>query len=541
MPPVPPKRPRRLTAAQVREILLESDNDSVNDSDESSSDPDSDGDNESGGGADDDSDIDGSSKHQNVGRESSVGRGRGRRGGRGRGILRAQGCRQGQVVANRYNTRPGAAARQDVWTDGTNFVPQIHAFHGKSGINVNTNGFEMVHYFKLFVDNDLINCLMTETNRYAAQWIQGHPEEMAKPRCRARDWRPVTSPEEMYHFLSLTLMMGIIKKPTIQLYWSKDPLYFTPLFPAVMERDRYQLLLRFLHFVNNEDAPNHQDKTRDRLFKIRPLIEDLNEKFQRCYTPSQDLALDESLLLWKGRLLFRQYLPAKRAKYGIKMYNLCENSGYTYRFRVYTGAQDPGSDINNILPNDTADLNQTEKLIVYMMLPLLGQGYSLYVDNYYTSVKVFRYLHSKSTNATGTTRANRVPNTVKNVNVEKGGNKTFKSGELLFTKFVDKKDVYLLTTEHEPGTTQVRIRGNKNIYVDKPNAVIAYNQKMGAVDRADQLLQPYSAPRKTLKWYRKLSIHLFQVAMLNAFILYRIDHGDGCSTSFLQFQKEVLA
>ena len=187
--------------------------------------------------------------------------------------------------------------------------------------------------------------------------------------------------------------------------------------------------------------------------------------------------------------------------------------------RVYTGAQDPGTDIANDLPQDTAQLGATEKLVVYMMLPLLGKGYSLYVDNFYTSVRLFRYLHNNSTNATGTTRSNRVPDRVKNARLNKGESKPYKCQPLMLVKFVDKKDVYLMTTEHPPGTQRVRVRGRLDVYLNKPNRVIAYNKNMGAVDKMDQLIQPYSAPRRAMKWYRKLAIHLIQVALLNAYIL----------------------
>jgi len=330
--------------------------------------------------------------------------------------------------------------------------------------------------------------------------------------------------------------MGILKKPSISLYWSADPLYHTPVFQNVMKRDRYLLILRFLHMVDNDDLRG----TTDRLFKIRPLIDDLSEKFQKFYTPTQDLALDESLLLWKGRLLFRQYLPAKRARFGIKIFSVCDQNGYTCRFRVYTGADASSNEITSLIGTDACNMNKTEQLTVYMMLPFLGKGYSLYVDNYYTTVALFQYLHKNSTNVCGTVRKNRVPNIIKNHKLQKGESKYFARGNLMRTKFADKKEVYLLSSLHTTGTTTVAQHGRRHTFVEKPNAVIAYNQRMGAVDRMDQLLEPYSAPRKSLKWYHKLAIHLIQVSMLNAYCLYRSNFVGSRRKTFLQFQHCVL-
>lgn len=53
-----------------------------------------------------------------------------------------------------------------------------------------------------------------------------------------------------------------------------------------------------------------------------------------------------------------------------------------------------------------------------------------------------------------------------------------------------------------------------------------------------QLIQPYDATRKTLKWYRKVVVHLLQVAMVNAFVLYMKERDP--RMTFLKFQKMVM-
>ena len=125
-------------------------------------------------------------------------------------------------------------------------------------------------------------------------------------------------------FCGLLFLMLINRKPEIALYWSEDSLLHTPVFPAVMARDRFLLLLRCWHFVNNDLALHRTDENYDRLFKLRPLIESLSKTFESVYTPDINLSLDEALVLWKGRLVFRQYIPLKRARFGTKLFCLCE-------------------------------------------------------------------------------------------------------------------------------------------------------------------------------------------------------------------------
>lgn len=50
---------------------------------------------------------------------------------------------------------------------------------------------------------------------------------------------------------------------------------------------------------------------------------------ETVYTPEKQLAVDESLMMWKDRLLFRQYIPMKRARFGIKFFCLCEKVTHT--------------------------------------------------------------------------------------------------------------------------------------------------------------------------------------------------------------------
>jgi len=94
-----------------------------------------------------------------------------------------------------------------------------------------------------------------------------------------------------------------------------------------MSRNRFELLRKFFHLNDNMNQPDRRDPARDRLLKPRPLIDHLFEYFQTVYTPGPSVAVDETLLLHKGRLYLRQYLPFKRARFGIKMLRLSEDSG----------------------------------------------------------------------------------------------------------------------------------------------------------------------------------------------------------------------
>jgi hypothetical protein len=86
-----------------------------------------------------------------------------------------------------------------------------------------------------------------------------------------------------------------------------------------MSRDRWMLILRCLHFAKNP-AQNYEPQPRNRLYKINPLLDIFHENIDRIQYPTRVLAIDEFMVLWRGRLVFCKFIHGKRHKYGIKMY-----------------------------------------------------------------------------------------------------------------------------------------------------------------------------------------------------------------------------
>lgn len=85
-----------------------------------------------------------------------------------------------------------------------------------------------------------------ETNRYVQQYTDNN---VIPPHSPVNHWR-ATDCDEMYMFLSLTDLMGIIYKPRLSMHLSPDELHETGIFGKSIARDCYLLMLCFLHFVN---------------------------------------------------------------------------------------------------------------------------------------------------------------------------------------------------------------------------------------------------------------------------------------------------
>ena len=109
----------------------------------------------------------------------------------------------------------------------------------------------------------------------------------------------------MKAWISIYLNMWLITKPNINCYWSTDPVLSFPIFPSVMFWTRFLQILRYLHLADNSCAPLHDSADYNKLYKIRPFLDLVIARFQEVYTPERQLAIDETLIKFKGKIHFR--------------------------------------------------------------------------------------------------------------------------------------------------------------------------------------------------------------------------------------------
>jgi len=136
----------------------------------------------------------------------------------------------------------------------------------------------------------------------------------------------------------------------------------------------------------------------------------------------------------------------------------------------------------------------------------LNKGHTLYTDNWYTSPILSMYLHNKKTNTCGTVRCNRrgMPPFTK-TKFQPGQTESKHTDKMLTIKWMDRREVHMLTTIHEDEQLPIQKHGKITM---KPKCVKEYNENMGSVDKTDMLLSSVECVRKTIKWYKKIYFHL---------------------------------
>lgn len=379
--------------------------------------------------------------------------------------------------------------------------------------------------FEHFLGGDILQQIVSESNTYAIQL--GNTLDADESELRA--------------FFAILIIMGFHQLPTARLYWSSNENFRVRKISNIMTQKRFLKILRFLHLNDNSKMPKRDSVNYDRLYKIKPLIIHLKKKFLDSYDPSRNMAVDESMVAFKGRSTMKQYMPMKPIKRGFKIWVAADSStGYMLNFQVYEGKS---------TNNEEGTLG--ERTVLGLVAPYFEKGYCIYFDNYFTSFDLLSKLLHKKTFACGTLRENRknYPKTVlkKDKEMSIGEYDYASSEDISVSKWKDrgKKSVVVVSTFHDPQITTTIYRTNKEgkkEAVNCPTSISDYNQNMGAVDRFDQFMSYYSIAWKTRRWWMKLFYYFLEATVVNSYICYKIMSRKSAKKpmSHLQF-RSVLA
>ena len=408
-------------------------------------------------------------------------------------------------------------------------------FQEEVGINVDIENLQScLDFFSLFFTEDVWQLLVEQTNLYAEQ--KRGPEERSV-------WYPVTK-DEMKAWISLYLDMGLVTKPNLSSYWSTDPALSSPFFPSIMSRDRFLQILRYLHFADNTQAPRADSADFNKLYKLQPFLDLIIPMFQQVYKPNRQLAIDETLIKFKGKVHFRQFIPIKPGRFGIKAFSLAESgSGYLLNSKIYTGKE-----------GDVVQRDLGRTAVMSVIEPYLDKGYYVFMDNYYTSVQLFEDLEERRTLACGTVRSNRVGLPKEICGVKEQKVKQLKRGESLCRQkgnvtcvtWRDRKPVSVLatlptsTTDSSVVQRSVKVNGTweKRDFA-RPGVIGLYNTYMGGVDVSGQRAVAYARLMRGVVWYYKVFFYMVEVCLSNAHILH-CKSPDHASITSLEFRKSVI-
>ncbi|XP_057681693.1 piggyBac transposable element-derived protein 4-like isoform X1 [Corythoichthys intestinalis] len=344
--------------------------------------------------------------------------------------------------------------------------------------------------FDLFFNEGIIQRILDMTN------LQG--------RRSVNSWNTLTV-EELRTYLGLLILAGIYKakhEPTISL-WDKES--GRPIFSKTMAHGRFCQINRTISFDDRLLRPqrHHQNK----MSPISDIWNMWNALLPKMYNLGREICIDEQLVSFSGRCSFRQYMPSKPAKYGLKIWTLCDvRTSYAWSMQMYTGKP----------PGGQREQDQEMRVVLDLCSPL--EGHILTTDNFFTSFPLAAELKKKKMALVGTIRKNKAelpPHLVKVTGREVLSSLFAFSKDHTLVSYVPKKEknFLILSTRHtEP---EVMKTGKK-----KPKVIHDYNKTKGAVDHLDQACATYSCRRRAVSWPLCVFFHMVDISSYNAFVLF---------------------
>ncbi|KAK2143563.1 hypothetical protein LSH36_831g00039 [Paralvinella palmiformis] len=417
------------------------------------------------------------------------------------------------------------------WTDNLTDYPDI-PFINQASVGVDNaedcRKMSAEQLFGIFFTDYLVRLIVGETNRYAGQCRQHEPKKGIKH----SEWYEVTVPE-LKTWLGLLLTMGLVqKKGRLGEYWSTHNLTQTPGFSVTMPRNRFLQILRYLHFVNNEDSSINKE---NKLWKVQNILDYINKRFRAAYHPRRELSIDETMLKFKGRLGIKQYIKSKPVKWGIKLFTIVEShTGYV---------------LNLLRKRVKTVVSKTTQIVLDVGKHYLNKGHRFFTDNYYTSIELMTKLEEENTLSCGTVNQNRsgLPKDAKKTcavvkSLKRGDSLKRMKGRMLAVTWRDTRIVNVLCNVPGylgDGAVRRRDRKGAQIIINRPSAIELYNTFMGGVDLSNQRVSSYRRHMKSLTWYLQVFFHIVQLSGVQAYLLHK-EMNPGKSNNQFGFFLELI-
>ncbi|XP_054270077.1 piggyBac transposable element-derived protein 3-like [Macrosteles quadrilineatus] len=392
-----------------------------------------------------------------------------------------------------------------------------------------------IDYFRYFFDTDILDSMVNQSNLYSVQKDPNKPLNMSK--------------NELEQFLGICVGMSIYRLPRSRMFWAKNT--NVEKVSSVMSRNRWEEIKRNIHCNDNANILPVGHPDRDKLFKVRPLIDHFQAKFQALPKP-QMLCVDEQIVPFKGKSGLKQYNPKKPYKWGYKLFILCDTTGLVHNFEVYTGHIEPVTGAPDLGASSNVVLRMTQVVPKH-------KGYLVYFDNWFASLRLFTTLAQDGIGALGTIQKERFPGLTfpSDSEMKQNGRGSLVEVEVNFEgvdvralKWLDNRGVTIASTfESAMPVSQITRfdrSSKRNVDVPCPRMIKTYNKFMGGVDLLNGLIAYYRIKIRSKKYYLRLIFHFVDMAIVNGWLRYRNDcHRRNLPKKYivdlLEFKSEIFS
>lgn len=378
------------------------------------------------------------------------------------------------------------------------------------------NVLEPVEYFRQFFDEELLTLICNESNLYALQCDPNKPLSVTVA--------------ELEIFIGICIYMSVVKLSKHRRYWSPNANIRSV--TDFMSCARWEKIKSCIHFADNMKCPEKTSPEYDKLYKVRPLLNYLNSKYNTI-PMDQNVCVDEMMIPYKGTRGPRYYIKGKPNPWGFKVWTLADHYGIVHNFDVCV-AKTPKVD-------SFPDLKSSANIVCKLssVIPK-HKNHRLYMDNFFSTVPLFFEMYKRGILCMGTVRNNRLSglNVISDKDLKSKGKSAYVEYEgkidtcpeaVRVVRWNDNNTVSIMSTmgSAQPVTTisrwDVSVSTTEKTEVNCPALIKHYNANMGGVDKMDAIIAFYRMFFRSKKWYHRLLFHFVDLSICNAWLIYRRD------------------
>lgn len=214
------------------------------------------------------------------------------------------------------------------------------------------------------------------------------------------------------------------------------------------------------------------------------------------------------MIPFSGACNMKQYVQSKPNPVGLRVFVLANPNGIVCDFVIYQGS--------NTFPIESSQGFSLCESAVICLTQSLVPGHVVYIDRFFTTVKLVDALNVAGIRFTGTIMKNRIPkNTelpeVKAFKKEERGAcvKVVREDKSISLCYWKDNNVVSLISSNEADEPQHMVKrwskkDKKYIQVPQPKVIQSYNQNMGGIDLADRMLAYCPSRARTNKMDRTM-------------------------------------
>ena len=181
-------------------------------------------------------------------------------------------------------------------------------------------------------------------------------------------------------FIAILLVSSYVELPRRAVYWEHNEDTHNTTVSSLLSPNRLDEIMQNLHLADNSNL-----KKEDKVAKVRPLIDLVNEQCLANYLPEQSISIDESMVPYLGYYGCKKYMRNKPVNISCKFWVAATPLGYAIQFYPYAG-KDENYDSNLELGGSVV-ATLAEKLPSQV-----GSNYHIIMDNVFTSPNLLRIL-----------------------------------------------------------------------------------------------------------------------------------------------------